>query len=119
MCNPPGSISEKTITERAGCPLSWVIQLAVPLSLGILSRHGNKRCAITGMLLGIVIVLTVIYRDDIPALGPSTSGIIGVLFNALVFVGFAVAISRARRKSGGWAICLPSPRRVALQSAPG
>lgn len=71
-----------------------IIQLAVPLFFGIFSRHGNKQGAIAGMLTGILIaiVLTVIYPDDIPALGSLTSGIIGVLFNALVFIGFAFAI---------------------------
>ncbi|RMO67466.1 Na+/solute symporter [Pseudomonas syringae pv. primulae] len=66
----------------------------MPLFFGIFSRRGNKQGAIAGMLVGILIaiVLTVIYPDDIPALGSLTSGIIGVIFNALVFVGFAFAI---------------------------
>ncbi|MGF7243978.1 Na+/proline symporter [Pseudomonas oryzihabitans] len=71
-----------------------IIQLAVPLFFGIFTRWGNKQGAILGMLTGILvaIVLTVIYPDDIAALGSLTSGIVGVIFNALVFVGCALAI---------------------------
>lgn len=72
-----------------------IIQLAVPLFFGIFSRRGNKQGAIGGMLAGIVvaIVLTTLYPDDIPALGSLTSGIVGLVVNAVIFVGCALAIT--------------------------
>jgi Na+/proline symporter len=71
-----------------------IIQLAVPLFFGIFSRHGNKQGAIAGMLAGIAvaIALTVLYPDDIPALGSLTSGIVGLIVNAAIFASFALAI---------------------------
>ena len=78
-----------------------IIQLAVPLFFGIFTRWGNKQGAILGMLTGILIaiVLTVLYPDDIAALGSLTSGIVGVIFNALVFVGCALAIKPSEAES--------------------
>jgi Na+/proline symporter len=71
-----------------------IIQLAVPLFFGIFSRRGNKQGAIAGMLVGIAIaiVLTAIYPDDVPWLGSLTSGIVGLIANFAVFVGFALAL---------------------------
>jgi len=68
-------------------------------------------------------VLTVIYPDDIPALGSLTSGIIGVIFNALVFVGFALAIkpspAETARVNDLFAIAAPNPRPVGATPAMG
>jgi len=66
----------------------------VPLFFGIFSRRGNKQGAIAGMLAGIVvaIVLTTLYPDDIPALGSLTSGIVGLVVNAAIFVVCALVI---------------------------
>lgn len=71
-----------------------IIQLAVPLFFGIFSRRGNKQGAIAGMLAGIMvaIVLTTLYPDDIPALGSLTSGIVGLVVNAAIFVVCALMI---------------------------
>lgn len=70
-----------------------IIQLAVPLFFGIFTRRGNKEGAVGGMIVGILIavVLTVLYPDDIPGLGSLTSGIVGVIANAVVFVLLAYA----------------------------
>ncbi|WP_321822584.1 MULTISPECIES: sodium:solute symporter family protein [unclassified Burkholderia] len=71
-----------------------IIQLSVPLFFGIFTRWGNKQGAILGMLSGIAIagVLTVFYPDDIPALGSVTSGIVGIVVNAMIFILCAVFI---------------------------
>ncbi|CAM3486549.1 sodium:solute symporter [Pseudomonas floridensis] len=95
-----------------------IIQLAVPLFFGIFSRHGNKQGAIAGMLVGILIaiVLTVFYPDDIPALGSLTSGIIGLVFNALIFVACALAIkpsaAETKRVDDLFAIAAPVPKAI-------
>ncbi|QVI73500.1 sodium:solute symporter family protein [Pseudomonas syringae] len=95
-----------------------IIQLAVPLFFGVFSRHGNKQGAIAGMLVGIVIaiVLTTIYPDDIPALGSLTSGIVGLIFNAGIFVACAVAIKpsadEVRRVDELFAMAAPARRGV-------
>jgi Na+/proline symporter len=118
--NTPRSDREKTVLAKAGMAIfivaasvlayltfdyarlqllaqisyQGIIQLAVPLFFGLFWRRGNKQGAIAGMLVGIVIaiVLTTIYPDDIPALGSLTSGIIGLMFNAAIFVGCAVVL---------------------------
>ncbi|MBV6661519.1 sodium:solute symporter family protein [Pseudomonas yamanorum] len=78
-----------------------IIQLAVPLFFGIFSRRGNKEGAIAGMLAGIVvaIVLTTMYPDDIPGLGSLTSGIVGLVVNAGIFVVCALAIKPSAEES--------------------
>jgi Na+/proline symporter len=65
-----------------------IVQLAVPLFLGIFWRGGNKYGAIAGMIFGFVIAgaLTLVFPDDIPALGSVTGGIIGLLGNLLTFL---------------------------------
>ena len=99
-----------------------IIQLSVPLFFGIFSRHGNKQGAIAGMLVGILIaiVLTVFYPDDIPALGSLTSGIIGVIFNALVFIGFAFVIkpTPAEIERVNALFILAAPRRNPVGATP-
>lgn len=65
-----------------------IIQLAVPLFLGIFWKGGNGHGAFWGMITGFIVatVLTVIYPDDILALGSLTSGIVGLAFNLVVFL---------------------------------
>ena len=93
-----------------------IIQLAVPLFFGIFSRRGNKQGVIAGMLVGIfvAIVLTTIYPDDIPQLGSLTSGIIGLIFNAVIFVACAFAIkpsaAEVKRVDDLFAIAASAPR---------
>jgi SSS family solute:Na+ symporter len=71
-----------------------VVQLAVPLFLGIFWRGGNKQGAVAGMVSGFVVamVLTWIYPDDIRALGSLTGGIVGIVVNLAVYLGAAVLV---------------------------
>jgi SSS family solute:Na+ symporter len=64
-----------------------VIQLAVPLFLGIFFKFGSKAGAVAGMVSGFVVALalTAVYPDDIAALGSLTGGIIGLAVNLLVY----------------------------------
>lgn len=73
-----------------------IVQLSVPLFLGIFWRGGNKYGAISGMLVGFVIAaaLTWIYPDDIPALGSVTGGIIGLIVNLVVFLVVSAVTGR-------------------------
>jgi SSS family solute:Na+ symporter len=65
-----------------------VVQLAVPLFLGIFWRGGNKHGAVSGMLSGFLVAmtLTIIYPDDIRWLGSLTGGIVGLIVNLAVFL---------------------------------
>ncbi|MFJ2831523.1 sodium:solute symporter [Streptomyces sp. NPDC087263] len=65
-----------------------IVQLGVPLFLGIFWRWGNKWGAISGMVSGFTVagVLTLIYPDDIRVLGSITGGIIGFTVNLAVFL---------------------------------
>ncbi|ANI41014.1 sodium:solute symporter family protein [Mycolicibacterium vaccae] len=71
-----------------------VVQLAVPLFLGIFWRGGNKQGAVAGMVVGFVVamVLTWIYPDDIRGLGSLTGGIVGIAVNLAIFLGAAAFI---------------------------
>jgi Na+/proline symporter len=99
-----------------------IIQLAVPLFFGIFCKRGNKQGAIGGMLVGILvaIVLTTIYPDDIPALGSLTSGIIGLVFNAGIFLACAFAIkpSAAEVERVDALFAMAVPRRPAVAGVP-
>ena len=71
-----------------------VVQLAVPLFVGIFWRGGNKQGAVAGMASGFIVamVLTWIYPDDIRGLGSLTGGIIGLIVNLAVYLVAAFAI---------------------------
>ena len=64
-----------------------IIQLAVPLFIGVFWQRGSKQGAIAGMVTGfsVAAVLTAIYPDDMPALASITGGIVGLGVNLLVF----------------------------------
>ena len=71
-----------------------VIQLSVPLFLGIFWRGGNKQGAVAGMLSGFLVamVLTWIYPDDVRWLGSLTGGIVGLVVNLVVFLAAAALV---------------------------
>jgi SSS family solute:Na+ symporter len=64
-----------------------IVQLAVPLFLGVFWRGGNAKGAVAGMVsgFGVAMVLTFLYPDDIAGLGSLTGGILGIAVNLLVF----------------------------------
>lgn len=77
-----------------------IVQLAVPLFLGIFWRGGNKHGALAGMLGGFVVaaVLTWVYPDDIAGLGSLTSGIVGLAVNLVLFVAVSAATGRSQQE---------------------
>lgn len=76
---------------------SGIIQLSVPLFLGLFFKFGNKQGAITGMLVGFAIAagLTAVFPDDIPMLGSVTAGIVGLVVNLVLYV----AVSKLTKTS--------------------
>lgn len=75
-----------------------VVQISVPLFLGIFFKFGNKNGALAGMVVGFVTaaVLTVAYPDDIAALGSITSGIVALVLNLIVYVAVSLATKTTR-----------------------
>lgn len=65
-----------------------VVQISVPLFLGIFFKFGNKNGALAGMIVGFVVAaaLTVAFPDDIPALGSITGGVVALFVNLIVYV---------------------------------
>ena len=65
-----------------------VVQISVPLFLGIFFKFGNKNGALAGMIVGFVVAaaLTIAFPDDIPALGSITGGVVALFVNLLVYV---------------------------------
>lgn len=69
-----------------------IVQLAVPLFLGIFFKFGNKYGALAGMISGfsVAAILTIIYPDDIPALWSLTSGIVGLILNLVMYIAVSL-----------------------------
>jgi SSS family solute:Na+ symporter len=77
-----------------------MVQLSVPLYLGIFTRRGNAQGAIAGMLTGVAIVCAFQYQwpVGIPwALG-LTTGAVGLLANLAVFLVAGAVFSRTREE---------------------
>ena len=69
-----------------------VVQISVPLFLGIFFKFGNKNGALAGMIAGFVCAaaLTVAFPDDIPALGSVTGGVVALVINLIVYVSVSL-----------------------------
>lgn len=65
-----------------------IVQLAVPLFLGIFWRGGNKYGAVAGMSVGFLtaVVFTWFYPDDIAGLGSLTGGVVAMGINLVVYL---------------------------------
>jgi len=66
-----------------------IVQLSVPIFLGMFWKGGNRIGALTSMSLGFVVAagLTWVYPDDIPALGSVTAGVLALGFNLAAYFG--------------------------------
>jgi Na+/proline symporter len=95
-----------------------IVQLGVPLFLGIFWRGGNKYGAIAGMVSGFTVagVLTLVYPDDIRVLGSITGGIIGFAVNLAVFLVVSAVTRQSeeerRRVSGMFEAAKRSVARI-------
>lgn len=69
-----------------------VVQISVPLFLGIFFKFGNKNGALAGMIVGFVVAatLTIAFPDDIPALGSITGGVVALFVNLIVYVAVSL-----------------------------
>jgi len=74
-----------------------IIQLSVPLFLGIFWRRGNKYAALAGMLTGfpLAIILTIWWDDDIRGLASLTAGMVALAANLAVFLIVAAVTGRS------------------------
>jgi SSS family solute:Na+ symporter len=74
-----------------------IIQLAVPLFLGIFWRRGNKYAALAGMCTGfpIAVGMTWHWTDDIRSLGSLTAGMVGLFVNLAVYLIVAAVTGRS------------------------
>jgi SSS family solute:Na+ symporter len=68
-----------------------IVQLAPSLYFGLFWRRGNALGAAMGMIVGFVVAAAfeVIYPTSIPWLGGLTSGVAGMIVNAVIYVAFA------------------------------
>ena len=74
-----------------------MVQLAVPLYIGIFSKLGNKQGAVAGMLAGVatVCVLQTTWPVGIPWAYGLTTGAVGLLVNLFVYLLAAVVVPRS------------------------
>ena len=79
-----------------------IVQLAVPMFLGLFWKRGTKTAALAAMSTGFVVaaVLTFVYPDDIAGLGSLTSGVVALGVNLVVYllVSLMVPQSAAERR---------------------
>lgn len=79
-----------------------IIQLSVPLFLGMFSKFGNRWGALSGMIIGslIAIVMTIKWIDAIPELGGLTAGVVGLAanFGAYIVVSILTGQSEEEQK---------------------
>lgn len=74
-----------------------IVQLAVPMFLGLFWKRGTKVAAISSMSIGFLVaaVLTWQYPDDMPGLGGLTSGVVALGINLVVYLVLAYAIPQS------------------------
>ena len=65
-----------------------IVQLAVPMFLGLFWKRGTKLAAVASMSVGFVVaaVLTWLYPDDMSGLGSVTSGVVALGVNLVVYL---------------------------------
>ncbi len=65
-----------------------IIQISIPLFLGMFTKFGNRYGAISGMISGsvVAIVLTTKWIDAIPELGGLTAGVVGLAVNFAAYI---------------------------------
>jgi Na+/proline symporter len=101
-----------------------IIQLSIPLFLGLFTKFGNKWGAVFGMISGslVAIVLTTKWIDDIPALGSLTAGVVGLIVNFVVFVIVSAVTGQTeedkKRVDNLFLEALPPAKRLALGLEP-
>jgi len=69
-----------------------IVQLAVPMFLGLFWKRGTKVAALASMSVGFLVaaVLTVLYPDDMPGLGSLTSGVVALGVNLVVYLAVSL-----------------------------
>lgn len=74
-----------------------MVQLSVPLYLGIFTKLGNAQGAIAGMILGVITVclLQVTWPVGVPWAFGLTTGAIGLAVNLLTYLGASLLIPRS------------------------
>lgn len=101
-----------------------VIQLSIPLFLGMFTKFGNRWGAMSGMISGsiVAIVLTVKWVDAIPELGGLTAGVVGLLVNFGVYVVVSLVTGQTAEEKARvdelFEEALPAVRRKALDLKP-
>ncbi|ANW66451.1 sodium:solute symporter [Mycobacterium sp. djl-10] len=70
-----------------------IVQLAVPMFLGLFWKRGTKAAALSSMTVGFLTAaaLTYLYPDDIAGLGSLTSGVVALAANLVVYLAVSIA----------------------------
>ncbi len=77
-----------------------MVQIAVPLYLGIFTKIGDAGGALAGMIAGIamVVILQVLYPVGIPWAYGLTSGFVGLIVNLAIYLGAAALVPRGAKE---------------------
>lgn len=79
---------EPKLVNLAIISYQGVVQLAVPMFLGLFWRRGTREAALASMSVGFVVAvgLTYFYPDHIPWLGGLTAGVLALVLNLVTYL---------------------------------
>jgi Na+/proline symporter len=99
-----------------------IVQIAVPLFLGMFWKGGNKHGALWGLVVGfaIALVLTGLHTDSImPGFGGVTTGVIALVANLAIYLGCAWLIPQSADEAERVRQLFDSADRIEAPSEPG
>jgi Na+/proline symporter len=101
-----------------------IIQISIPLFIGLFTKFGNRWGAMSGMIVGstVAIALTTKWIDAIPELQGLTAGVVGLIVNFVVFIVVSAATGQSQQEKDRvnelFLEALPPVKRIALGLEP-
>jgi len=101
-----------------------IIQISIPLFIGMFTKFGNRWGAMSGMIVGsaVAIGFTIKWIDAIPELGGLTAGVVGLIVNFVVFIVVSALTGLSEKEKDRvkelFLEALPPVKRIALGLAP-
>ena len=101
-----------------------IIQISIPLFIGMFTKFGNRWGAMSGMIVGsaVAIGLTIKWIDAIPELGGLTAGVVGLIVNFVVFIVVSALTGQSEKEKDRvdelFLEALPPVKRLALGLPP-
>jgi Na+/proline symporter len=101
-----------------------IIQISIPLFIGMFTKFGNRWGAMSGMIAGSLVAIgfTIKWIDAIPQLGGLTAGVVGLIVNFVVFIVVSAVTGQSETEKNRvkelFLEALPPVKRIALGLPP-